>query len=1006
MKCEKCGHEPPEERARFCSMCGNSMQLPVPANTAIQEDQNQNSALEPGKGLVLEGSKIAECSNPTNIPEDEPMPLKETSPPCKKRKMQKVNEYQFIMKKNRKKKKKGAAGEIEFTSLPVTMEEQRDEESASDEDECKSLEVSAENNTSSSTSAKEVSHKSTMSERSCANPVLLDVKTDSQVEGSNRVTKEVQGSTGSTEQEIVQPNKRDYSEEKSEKLIDNVTKDADNPNVLGNSGTLEKLEQTEFHSKEKQDNKQDIAMLEEVTANRNTLTGDRTKEDWENKNKVANPVSGEIFTSNETKSRLKGEKEVIKGKSNSDQQKMDTTKTTPNLSEENNNSTEMSVVAKVAAKNKKEKETPSTSATEKKKEKETPSTSTAENKKEKETPSTSAAENKKEKETPSTSAAENKKETPSTRAAEKKKEKETPSTIAAENKKGKETSSTTENKKETPSPSATEKKKGKETSSATENKKETPSNSATEKKKGKETSSTSAAENDQECTPKNASRKNKSNTAATSDKNYTDDKVDFNEPKTNSTNRKEVQDKRNEDAKKLSESSNMAEAKGKKGQNKTQEKQEFKKVTSEKLQTSEKAENQQNDDKKTASSDETIDDSAAVRGRDPENDITIYFHVVIAKDFGIKVNEDRVIVRAGNIRGFKKWKSTVCELHCTKEVKDLGLLYVGHTQISKEHLDKYIPYKYLVLGNKHEEWEHIYCEAEDKSQIINRCLYIPASYAFKGEWHQYDDVCLKKDESFLRKVKYLLRDEYKPIYEKKKKAGEVMLSSIYSILETCDEINLTGFFQQLQQFHYVTTQSLLMSDKLIRWSVHEYDKEKVPYLMMTLLNKICDPFLDKNKHQETDIKLNRIVAGLLCIWIVRTFSIHVDKEHLTNICCVLCLDEMPREKMTSDLQKAKTLFVNFNGGNYSKTVRHTNIIEAAQERGDTQLQGDISRTDELLRQLFRQCIDENVEHWIWVLPVLHTFSHVSNMDTSMSNQEDVWAGLEGIVYENLKKYAR
>ncbi|XP_075712304.1 E3 ubiquitin-protein ligase RNF213 isoform X2 [Rhinoderma darwinii] len=873
MKCQNCDHEPPEENPRFCSMCGNRMQPPAPINPAIQEDTNKNVIplteveLEPGKELVLDGNKITGCSEPARITEDQPMPLSDTGQPSKK-------------KKKRNKKKKEESCDTAFMSLPTTLDGHRDVESSSNEGECKSLEVTAENTTPSSTE-KDVSHNNATSELACGNAVTLDVKTISEIKDSNQKSKEVQGSIKTSEQELVVCNKREYSEEKdgsqesrSKELMDNMTQGADNQMTSGNTVTFQKLKQTECDYKQKHDDKEDIAESENVTSKEDYENMDKVTdqvseeeskkrttgpdkigndmitniEDSENKDKVIDQVNEERDISNESKPRLTDEKDMSKGNANSHQHDMDATNQSPNLGGGNNNSNKMSVSAQ-------------------------------------ETDKHNDIESQKEKETPGTSANKNNKDGTNV------------------------------------------------------------------------------------ITTKDASRKNTNNTAGQNNKR------DENKTKTNPP-KKDIDDQRNEDNKKDPESSKIKDGKNKKGENKAEIKQESKNLTTQKTQTVEKAEKQHNKNSK-ASSNEVPDNSATVREQDPANLITIYFHVIVSKDFGVKVSEDKVIVRAGNIKGYTDWKSVVCEMTYTKEIKDFGFLYDGHTHVSMDNLNKDIPYKYVVLGNNGEDkYEHIYCETEEKSPI-NRCLFIPSYMAFKGEWHQYDDVCLKHNKSWWQKI-YLLRDRYKSICESKRKAGVVMLESIYSILATCDEINLSGFFQQLQQFYYVSTHSLLIADRRIQWRGLEYDKEKVNYLMMTLLSKICDPFINKNTQKETDVQMSRLIAGLICIWIVQTFSIRVSKEHLTNICCVLCLDEMPREKMIAELQNAKTLFANFTG------------------------------THEILRQLCQQCIDDNVEHWVWVLPVLHTFSHVSNkensLETSMSHLEDVWAGLEGLTFYTFKRF--
>ncbi|XP_075066136.1 E3 ubiquitin-protein ligase RNF213 [Mixophyes fleayi] len=388
-------------------------------------------------------------------------------------------------------------------------------------------------------------------------------------------------------------------------------------------------------------------------------------------------------------------------------------------------------------------------------------------------------------------------------------------------------------------------------------------------------------------------------------------------------------------------------------------------------------ENQQDGDGKKASNKKVADNAnnqeQVVRKLDPANQITVYFHVIVSKDFGVK--EDQVVVKAGEIDGYKEWNN-VCSMHCIEEVKDLGFLYEGHTYISKKNLDRHIPYKYVVLrkGGK-DDYEFIY-NVDAQGKPINRCLYIQSKHAIGREWHQYDDVCMKESRGYFDKMKKMWNNRFSYFTKSKTSAGEVMLKSIFSILETCDDINLTSFFNQLHQFYVVSTEPLLLGDKLIQKFTPGFGVSEVRSLILTFLNNIYGPFVNKRQLEKKDIQ-NKLIAGLICMKVVCTYSIPIDKEHLANICCVLCLDEMPKEKLMDELQKAKNMFFKF-------SEMHTHLT-----------------------QLCQNCIDQNVDHWVWVLPVLHTFSTVSNAENSLViskfNQEDVWAGLEGLEYDKLKR---
>ncbi|XP_068134511.1 LOW QUALITY PROTEIN: E3 ubiquitin-protein ligase RNF213-like [Hyperolius riggenbachi] len=382
-------------------------------------------------------------------------------------------------------------------------------------------------------------------------------------------------------------------------------------------------------------------------------------------------------------------------------------------------------------------------------------------------------------------------------------------------------------------------------------------------------------------------------------------------------------------------------------------------------------------DKDKESQNETLTRSKAkqqeARERDPASLVTVYFHVIVSKHFNLKPAEDKVVVKAGNIKGFKPWKDVICEMHYSEEIKDHGLLYVGHTYLSKDNVDKSIPYKYMVIQkDKSGEYEYIY-NTDVAKNFVNRCLRIHSHSVFRNEWHQYDDVCMKENQGFFNKIKKLWNDKYKFLYNAKVKAGEVMLSGIFSLLATCDDINLTSFFHQLHQFYLVSSESLLYGDHPMNWKSHGFSSQEIHKLILESLNKMCEPFLDKKEKTAQ----NQLLVGLVYLRVSQLYSIPYSKENLVKICSVLCLAEKPRELMIGELQTARNMFSKYEG------------------------------MDRCLRHLCQRCIDDKLDHWVWVLPVLHTFTSVYKSESSLAKtkgeQEDVWAGLEGLDYEKLKK---
>ncbi|CAH2291483.1 E3 ubiquitin- ligase RNF213 [Pelobates cultripes] len=420
------------------------------------------------------------------------------------------------------------------------------------------------------------------------------------------------------------------------------------------------------------------------------------------------------------------------------------------------------------------------------------------------------------------------------------------------------------------------------------------------------------------------------------------------------------------------------DSKNKPQQNKTVDSEMDKSSPSDNENLSKQKETQSDEQRTTGSKDQQ---GPRTRSSDPAHYISVYFHVIVSNDFKIKPDEDKVVVRAERISQYSNWKDNVCEMNFTRNLDHHGFLYEGCAKLHKSNIDKNIPYKYVVMRKGKElEYEYIYyVDSQDRSHV-NRCLNLPPRLTTEREWHQYDDICMKEDKSFFKKIKEagknlmgLVSDQYKNIYKAKEIAGEVMLDSIFSILSTCDSINLSSFFNQLHQFYFVYTNPLLFGKYLIKWTALEFGEKQVKELILKMLVKVCQPFLPEEKSQVNAIIPNRLLAGLVCLLVIQSYRINPIKDHLARLCCVLCLEEKSREHLLDELENAKGVF------------------------------SDIPGMNMLLREFCQSCIDKDVEQWIWVLPLLHKFSSLCEQGdstvTTKNIQEDVWAGLEGLAYE-------
>ena len=68
-----------------------------------------------------------------------------------------------------------------------------------------------------------------------------------------------------------------------------------------------------------------------------------------------------------------------------------------------------------------------------------------------------------------------------------------------------------------------------------------------------------------------------------------------------------------------------------------------------------------------------------------------------------------------------------------RDLHENGSLIEGSTIISKQHMNKPIPYKYLICrGKSSEEYEFIYKDQPKKGEHVNRCLRVNSSLLDSG----------------------------------------------------------------------------------------------------------------------------------------------------------------------------------------------------------------------------------------------------------------------------------
>ncbi|XP_034881723.1 E3 ubiquitin-protein ligase RNF213 isoform X2 [Mirounga leonina] len=354
--------------------------------------------------------------------------------------------------------------------------------------------------------------------------------------------------------------------------------------------------------------------------------------------------------------------------------------------------------------------------------------------------------------------------------------------------------------------------------------------------------------------------------------------------------------------------------------------------------------------------------------------ITVYFHAIISKDVSFDPSLHKVFVRGGEEFGKPKWSLKVCEMHCTKDLHENGFLVEGSAVLSRQHLNKPIPYKYVITRSKgHVEYEYIY-KRQQSGEHVNRCLQVVAALLGSGVWHQYDDVVRMRCPGMLQRMVNPLTDGIrKDMVKGKQIAATIMLDSIFSILQTWNAINLKSFFTQFQQFYVVVKVPMIYEGQAQPWHALQYDEKEVKRSLWEYLKKQAVPFLERSGGplpEDSPVR-SKLRMGLIILFAVEKFDIPLSENDLILLCSLLCLNNGSPGDLDSDL-------------------RH--------------IFGICDSWREFLVNLCQRCIVKAVDLWVFTLPVLHHCLLSSPQGRDFREQsEDTWAALEGIPFSEFRE---
>ncbi|XP_060108019.1 E3 ubiquitin-protein ligase RNF213-like [Heteronotia binoei] len=353
--------------------------------------------------------------------------------------------------------------------------------------------------------------------------------------------------------------------------------------------------------------------------------------------------------------------------------------------------------------------------------------------------------------------------------------------------------------------------------------------------------------------------------------------------------------------------------------------------------------------------------------------ITVYFHAILSKDFKLDLKNHKVFVRAQSISGYVNWKDNVCELTCSKNLGEHGHLFDGWVTISKDNMNKPIPYKYYVSRGKGGDYEFIYKVCHE-GMIVNRCLYINSDELSGTDWHQYDDIVCAKSDSWWSRVKDHFPGKNKTV-KGKEIAAKIMLEGLFSMLHPWTPINVKNFLQQLRQFYLVNRKQLVYEGVQREWTELEFGEMQVKQLMLDYLREIARQVSDQNctnSSSHSTVVHNRLGLTLIILLLGELYSLPILKSDLKQLCKLLCL-EKPQVDVVNEIRSVKELL----------RIEHCFIA------------------------LYNNCIEEQIHDWLWTIPIFHLFS--ASVDfaydrvNSLFESEERYAGLEGIMFRSYRE---
>ncbi|XP_076856258.1 E3 ubiquitin-protein ligase rnf213-alpha-like isoform X2 [Brachyhypopomus gauderio] len=350
--------------------------------------------------------------------------------------------------------------------------------------------------------------------------------------------------------------------------------------------------------------------------------------------------------------------------------------------------------------------------------------------------------------------------------------------------------------------------------------------------------------------------------------------------------------------------------------------------------------------------------------------ITVIFHAILSKDFNLDPSQDFVTVRSGALAG--NWSKDILKMEISRDLGQNGFSVHGTLQTTKNNVEKFIPYKYVVhkeVKNKNSpylDYEYIY--TEDTKHFVNRCLCIKENLLTQeGEWHQYDDIiCARPPDGMKEKILSWIKNIKPDLVKGRDIAGYEMLETIYDILREWNTRNVRNFFSQLHQFVTTYSAPYIYEDKAKPWHTLQYGKEAVKKLLRSFM-------LNKMQQQTDSHSMDHLKAAITFLLVSNKYDLPVEPNLIYEFAFMLRLPELSKETFC---------------------LYWDSLIQPLQEE----------RIADVVRSFCQTAINNKATSWILIIPLLHLLEGDSKPfgpNTLSAGQDfEVWAGLKGFRIPN------